>query len=129
MNNYLEKMFRQLNNNRNNAQKFWNIARILLFNSISFRISCLIKIYPTWYKSESLSFIKQLIKKYNNLDFSAFNFKKLIIPKSDGSLRSLGVPKPAWRLYQTGLNMILLVWTSSYQHPSPRKAETLIYSR
>lgn len=76
MNNYLDKMFRLLNNSRNNPQKFWNIAKILLFNSVSFRVSCIIKIYPTWYKTESLKFIKQLIKEYNNLDFSAFNFKK-----------------------------------------------------
>lgn len=86
-------MFKQLNNNRNNARQFWNIARLLLFNSVSFRISCLLKLYPTWYKTESLWFIKKLLKKYNNLDFSAFSFKKMIIPKANGKLRSLGVPQ------------------------------------
>lgn len=32
--------------------------------------------------------------------------------------RSLGVPTPAWRIYQTGLNMILLVYLKNYQHPA-----------
>lgn len=109
MNNYIDKMFRNLNKNRSNPRQFWNIARTLLFYSISFRISCLIKVYPTWYKTEKLIFVQKILKNYNKLDFSAFNYKQLIIPKANGKLRSLGIPKPAWRLFQTGLNMILLV--------------------
>lgn len=62
--------------------------------------------------------IKRIIRKYNNLNLDKYNYKKVIIPKANGKLRSLGVSTPEWRIYQTGLNMILLVFTSIYQHPS-----------
>lgn len=39
-----------------------------------------------------------------------------MIPKANGKMRSLGVPSAAWRLYLAGLNQILLVWLSSFQH-------------
>jgi hypothetical protein len=41
-----------------------------------------------------------------------------MIPKTNGKFRSLGIPKPAMRMYQTGLNMILTVLTEAYNHPS-----------
>lgn len=70
MNHYLRYMFKQLNKNRGNSKIFWFLGKLLLCNSISFRLSCLKKIYPTWYKDEFVGFIKKILNKYNSLDLS-----------------------------------------------------------
>jgi RNA-directed DNA polymerase len=65
-----------------------------------------------------LSAVKNLLENYKHLDLKHFRYKRLMIPKANGKLRSLGVPGATWRIYQTGLNMILSVFTGVYNHPS-----------
>jgi len=63
--------------------------------------------------------ILKLIVEYNNLDLDNFDFKRKNIPKpGTNKMRPLGIPKPAWRIFQTGLNMLLQIWMKTYQHPS-----------
>ena len=81
-------------------------------------MSCIRKTFKTWYKDYSLKFIFKLLLDYKNLNLKKFTYKRVNILKANGKTRSLGVPTPAWRVYQTGLNMILLVWLSTYQHPA-----------
>lgn len=109
INKYNRYMFKQLNKNNNNSRIFWNLANLLLHNSTSFKLSCIRKVFPTWYKDLSLNSMYRILKDLNNLNFKKFLYKRKNIPKANGKIRSLGVPTPAWRIHQTGLNMILLV--------------------
>ena len=118
INRYLEHMFKLLNRYRSSPKRFFKISRLLLHKSISFRLSCIRKINGNWYKNTEFSKMKNLINSYNKLDLRRFKYKRIAIPKPDGSKRWLGVPSQSWRVYQTGLNMILLVYTSIYQHPN-----------
>lgn len=72
-----------------------------------FRLSCLRKINPTWYKKVNFDKIRHLLNSYNKLDLRKFIYRRVAIPKANGGIRYLGVPKESWRLYQTGLNIIL----------------------
>lgn len=82
-------------------------------------MSQLRQVFPQWYKNMSTDDLKKLIDEYNNLDLRKFDFTRKNIPKpGTDMLRPLGIPKPAWRLFQTGLNMLLLIWLKAYQHPN-----------
>lgn len=118
LNKYLKYMFKILNKNRSDSRIFWNLGLLLLGSSIAFRISCLKRILPKWYKSERWSKVKRMFKKYKKLDIQNYIYKQVFIPKTDGSLRPLGVPSPEWRLLLAGLNMLLLTFLSLYQHPN-----------
>lgn len=117
MNKYLVYMFKVLNKNRANGRIYWNIGLLLLGSSVSFRISCLKRIMPKWYKTAQWKRIQRMFKKYSKLDIKNYIYKQVMIPKTDGSLRPLGVPSPEWRLLLAGLNMLLLTFFSLYQHP------------
>lgn len=118
MNRYVDYMFDQLRANTGNPRVFFKLVPILMERSVAFRLCCIRKIFKTWYKDYSLKFMFRLLSDYNNLNLKKFTYKRVNILKANGKIRSLGVPTPAWRVYQTGLNMILLVWLSTYQHPS-----------
>lgn len=111
-------MFKVLNAHRCDGRIYWNIGLLMLSSSVSFRMSCLKRIEPRWYKSLPWSKVKHMLKKYSNLEIRNYIYKQVMIPKTDGSLRPLGVPAPEWRLLLAGLNMLLLVYLSLYQHPN-----------
>lgn len=73
-NKYLKHMFTLLNKNRTSSSKFFKLSELLLTKSICFRLSCIRKIFPTWYKDSEYSFIKRLLKKYNKLNLTATPF-------------------------------------------------------
>lgn len=116
INKYLKYMFKLLNKKRLSSREFWCLGSILL-KSLSFKLSLLTKIYPCWYKSHSMKDILAIIGNYNGLDLDNYTYKKVMIQKSNGKWRPLGVPTSSWRMYQSGLNQLLLVYTSTIQHP------------
>lgn len=117
MNRYLDHMEKTLNR-RVGSPEFWTLGKILLTRSTAFRLAQLRQIEPRWYKNTELKSVKKLISDYNNLNLDKFLFKRIDIPKpGTNKMRPLGVPTTAWRLHQTGWNMLLLIWTKTFQHP------------
>lgn len=79
--------------------------------------------------------VLKLLKDYNKLDLRHFKFRRKNIPKpGTNKMRPLGIPTESWRLFQTGLNMILLIWLKLYQHPhqhgfTPSKGTTTAWNQ
>lgn len=69
-------------------------------------------------EKENWKDIGRIFKKYSNLNIKDYVYKQVLIPKTDGSMRPLGVPSKEWRLFLAGLSMILMVYLSIYQHPN-----------
>lgn len=112
MNRYNDYMFKKLHETRKNPKAFWFYASFLMTRSTLYLVSIIRRVYPTWYKSITLKFVQNLIKDYQNLNLDNFKFNRINIPKPDGSLRPLGIPEPVWRLYQSGLNQIIVIFIS-----------------
>lgn len=118
MNRYINRMEKYLNNSVGET-KFWAIGLLLLSRSTSFRMAQIRQTFPEWYKNQPLEEVISLICEYNQLNLDLFDFKRINIPKpGTDQMRPLGLPKPAWRILQTGMNMLLQIWLKTYQHPN-----------
>jgi hypothetical protein len=95
LNKYQNYMWKKLHDSRSNPKAFWFYGTLLLGRSTVFLLSNIRKIHPTWYKSHTLKYVQELIKEYRNLNLNKFNFRRLNIPKADGTQRPIGIPTDA----------------------------------
>jgi len=70
------------------------------------------------YNQISSANLSILRTKRMNTSNRHINFKRLEIPKTDGSLRSLSIPAPSWRIYLHGLNHLMVNFFHKYQSPN-----------
>lgn len=117
-NKYLQKKLCLLYKHAKNGEKerFWFQAKILLTRSYSFRLLNLRKVEKNWYKDLHTKEVKYSLLKLNKLikDFSyKFEFKRVYIPKPDGTKRGLSVPPLHHRIWASMWYMILVIWLSA----------------
>lgn len=114
-NKYLRKKLNLLHKHAKNGEKerFWFQAKILLTRSYSFRLLNLRKVEKNWYKDLHTKEIKKSLSKLNDLikNFSyKFEFKRVYIPKPDGSRRGLSVPPLHCRIWASMWYIILVIY-------------------
>lgn len=128
-NRYLMRMQVILARKRQYPKIYWRYAHLLISRSNSYLVTCMHSIDKNLYRNETLKNYKLLILEVNKLrgwTAGGFNkstlshilkFHRTYIPKGD-TVRPLGVPSLAWRIY---LNMLLhplvsFVKISPHQH-------------
>jgi hypothetical protein len=112
-NRFIDHNVRRLNKYRTSPVLYWCIAKYILQRSDTFMILSLTKIRPNWHRDLNRFKVYYTIKrvKFLRRTLSAdLDFKRVFIPKKDGTLRGLGVPKLEWRIYLNLYNNLLMIY-------------------
>jgi hypothetical protein len=110
MNKYMKHIVKALEKNRDNPEKYWKLAEVILTRSKIFRLAAINHVYPTWYKTIKLSDLRNLIR---NLEGALktpgvpMDSKRFYVRKSNGGLRPIGAPDPTWRIILHMANNLL----------------------
>ena len=92
-----------------NSKQFW-LAGYRLLRTVSLRILALHLTFPGWHRKYRYKDIKNLSLSVDTINLKKYEYTKVSIPKPDGTLRELGIPRRKWRLYLFGLNVLLSIW-------------------
>lgn len=83
-----------------NYELYWLIATSCIRRSISFRVSSVIKCWPTWYRIFPLHLLANLLKKVENIvrawDTQLVYYRRYLV--TPNKTRPLGVPTGEWRV-------------------------------
>jgi len=114
-NSYLKKKYRVLYKNARNGRRnaFRRHARALECFSIAYRVAALHRVEPRWYEVLSLRELKTFWKRLDRIartDSYRYEYKRVYIPKADGSLRPLAVPPLHWRVWASMKYTTACIW-------------------
>jgi len=124
-NKYLIRLYTRLYAHAKMADKakFDKLAKYALKHSVALRLVSLYRVEPTWYKDKSWADIARAWERLIHIcrkESTYLVVRKVEIPKSDGSMRPLGVPNLAFRIYMNMQYTLLSIWIrdmqSSWQH-------------
>lgn len=115
LNRYLEECWTRLYHysKREDDAKFDKLATRMLKDSKALRLLALYEVEPTWYKTMKWTKVVKLWSKLSiicNKQLHYLKVRKVEIPKQDGSMRPLGVPSCAYRIYMNMCYRILSIW-------------------
>jgi hypothetical protein len=112
MNKYLHKIWKYLLNVRErDPQKYWEVVSRVLGSSKGILLVSLCAVEPHWFKSMDsrrvLKLLKKVRKEWIQEDRREYTVREVLIPKDDGTQRSLSVPSLEARLYLYLINLFL----------------------
>lgn len=130
-NKYIKYQVRRLGKAKSDPNKYWAIALKLIERSVSFRMSAWIKVKPHWFMDMSVNrvrYVNNCVSKFVRNELFNMSHKRVYIPKGD-TVRPLGVPTLAWRIYlHMWSNMLEQFYHDSFlksQHGFIKKRGTL----
>jgi len=104
---------------KSNPLACWRIGMHLVRRSNVFFVMALNHVFPKWHRNMNLTAIIRLaigVRQIANCHESKLDFTRIYIEKSNGGIRPLGVPTPAWRIYLRMLNVVLTYYLEHGEH-------------
>lgn len=114
-NKYLKRLWTRLHKYalRNESERFEKLTQLVMNRSNSLIALGIWRTIPLWYKILSWKRLNKAIYKLNrirNKDHWRFEYKRVFIPKPDGTKRPLSVPSIEWRVISNIKNIFLKIW-------------------
>jgi len=110
LNRYMEHQLKRMHTTKSSTV-YWRIALHLMRRSSVFLIMAISHVFPRWQRDQKLHSVISLARKVKFLastPYQKLDYRRVYIEKSNGKLRPLGVPSPAWRVYLHMLNQLLV---------------------
>lgn len=117
VNRYLEKVWNKLHvyAQQKDKKKFEFLAKTIMERSSVIRVLFLYKVMPRWFIELSVSRLAKTLFKMARImrnNSTMFEFKRIMIPKPDGTKRPLAVPPIEWRAIARFQYTLLKIWMS-----------------
>lgn len=115
LNKYLFRIWNRLSilAKEGNEKAFQGLCKIILSRSLVMRTLFIWRVEPRFYRTvtlfkmfTTLCSLQDILEK----ESTRFKFTRLFIPKKDGTLRPLAIPKLEWRILNNWLNVFSNVW-------------------
>jgi len=126
INRYVAWQFIRLNKCRNNPNKFWRIAWVLM-SSISYNVLSFNHVCKGWHRSLPYWKVLKIVEESRWLAKQKayeLQYWRTYIPKANKGKRPLGVPSPAWRCYLHMHASILIMWLKDHISESQHAYQT-----